>query len=62
MKLKCDNCGNTKRFYRSVFLEAKVRVDSNGETLKKVYDIDKDGFSEYEGIYCCECDDKVYDD
>ncbi|MFR2529815.1 MAG: hypothetical protein ACLS9F_19420 [Clostridium paraputrificum] len=61
-KLKCDNCGNTEKFYSSVFLEAKVRVDSNGNTLRTIYDIDKEGVSEYEGIYCCECDNEVNED
>lgn len=61
-KLICPECGNTKRFYKSVFLEAKVRVSSTGKTLKKVYDMDTENYTEYEGIYCCECDEKVYED
>lgn len=56
MKLKCEKCGNTKKFYRDISVVAKLRVNSNGEDLKTVFDIKKgiiDGW--YEPIYCGEC-------
>lgn len=60
VSLKCPNCGNEKKFYRSISVEAKLRVNKNGDDMKSIYDIDKsniDGW--YEPIYCCECDTQV---
>ncbi|GLB26526.1 hypothetical protein LXJ15735_27670 [Lacrimispora xylanolytica] len=58
--LKCDKCGNIKRFYRNISVSAKLRVNNKGEDLKTVYDINKDDCDNYfEPIYCCECGTQV---
>jgi hypothetical protein len=58
--LKCNVCGNTKRFYRSISIDAKLRVNSNGEDMKMIYDINKNNVADwFEPIYCCECDSCV---
>lgn len=63
MALRCPKCGNTKKFYREVSIQAKLRVDANGNDLKRVYDIDKHNFDNYfEVIYCCECNEEVLDE
>jgi hypothetical protein len=58
--LRCDKCGNTKKFYRNISLPAKQRVNNKGEDLKTIYDVNKyDCDNYYEPIYCCECDIQV---
>ena len=63
VKLKCPKCGNTKKFYRDVSVSAKLRVDSNGNDLKTVYDIDKYQIDNHFDISrCYECDAEVLDE
>lgn len=62
-KLKCSKCGNTKKFYREISISAKLRVDSDGNDLKTVYDVNKYHTDNYfEVIYCYECNEEVQDD
>ena len=54
----CPECGNNKTFYREISVVAKLKVNSKGQDLKTVYDIDKthiDGHYE-DYIYCAKCD------
>lgn len=60
MNLKCNNCGNDKKFYREISIMAKLRVDSSGKDMKQIYDIDKNMIdNDFEQIYCCDCDEIV---
>lgn len=62
-KLKCSNCGNTKKFYRDISISAKLRVDNKGNDLKTIFDIDKYNTDNYfEIIKCCECGEDVLDE
>lgn len=41
---------------------AKLRVDSNGEDMKQIYDIDKNNRdNDFGQIYCSNCDEVVID-
>lgn len=61
--LKCNHCGNTKKFYRDISATGKLRINNKGENLKTVYDMNKHNFDNYfEIIRCCECGKEVWDE
>lgn len=61
-RLLCSHCGNNKNFYKHVSIQAKLKVNSKGEDLKRVYDIEKNNIDNYfEAIYCGECDREIDD-
>lgn len=55
-RLKCPNCGNDKSFYRTISIQAKLKVNNKGEDLKIIYDINKNIIDNYfEPICCSQC-------
>ncbi len=60
-KLKCDECGNDKEFYREVSIVAKIKVDNNDKTIKgSLYDINENLIdNEWDTTYCAKCKNAV---
>lgn len=61
-KLKCPKCGNDKSFYRTISVQAKLKVNNKGEDLKTVYDIDKHNIDNYFEPICCEKCNEIIDE
>lgn len=60
MSYKCDNCGNTKKFYSEVSVEAKIRINKEGEMWGNPYDIDKYNIDNaFEEVWCTVCGELV---
>lgn len=60
-KIKCDKCGNDKRFYLECSVPAKIEYNPYTYEHGDIFDIDREGETDniFETVYCRECSSEV---
>lgn len=63
IKLRCNNCGNEKEFYRECTLVAKIKINIKDLGNKgKPYDISKQVDNYFDTVFCGKCGQAEYID